>query len=298
MDVTKVSFRQRLLVYLLILIFLLFFQSCSTNNGKLDSSKLEKSLSQTNFPAAIALAAYGEANKNNTAPSQQEDLLADDDLLCLLSQSVSENNTPSDNKKIESFLEKVRGEIGSQLVDDEDKEEIGKAIKLIKTGQFYSDIVSATKVSIKLLPQIKDTIGPGLLDRDMLRCPLKKLQNRFKGFVNNASISDHINNPKALEAMLRCTYEIGGAKAVAETARTLLDNDTVKLSIIAYARANGFDINERDLNTLRETALNTDDPELDHLVEVGKSKLKQKFHLDQVESAMQGMKSKQEDCKK
>lgn len=273
-------------------LFGLVLPSCSLTSG--ESSPLKHSRSESNFtfPAEIALAAYGKANQNKDQPVLNKELQIDSALQCLLGKNDFSEATASDDAMLKTAFEKAT----EQVIDSDDRAEVAKAIQLVKTGQFYQDIVSATKVSIGLIPQIRNSIGPELLRPSTVRCPVSSVVNGIKGIVGNPDLRDIVDNPIALEALLRCIYEQEGPKAVAQTAGVLLQNDSVQLAVIAYARANGIDLNESDLDTLRETVLNTDDPNLDPLVEAGIARLKEEYGVDEFEPVIQRMEGSQVDC--
>jgi hypothetical protein len=75
----------------------------------------------------------------------------------------------------------------------------------------------------------------------------------------------HLDDPPAvLTHTLRVLYATASIAAISEMIRTLLakDNETFRLAIVLYARSAGIPIEEADLDVLRESAFNTDDPNL------------------------------------
>jgi hypothetical protein len=75
----------------------------------------------------------------------------------------------------------------------------------------------------------------------------------------------HLDHPPALLThTLRVLYESASIAAISEMIRTLLakDNQTFRLAVILYARSAGIPIADADLDVLRESAFDTDDPNL------------------------------------
>jgi hypothetical protein len=70
--------------------------------------------------------------------------------------------------------------------------------------------------------------------------------------------------PAVLSDTLRVLYATASIAAVAEMIRTLLakDNESFRLAVILYARSAGIPIEEADLDVLRESVFNTDEPDL------------------------------------
>ena len=113
-----------------------------------------------------------------------------------------------------------------------------------------------------------------------------------------APIKDIADNETLFGNALDCIYESPTGKELGETAKILLENESVRLAIIAYARANGINLNESDLDTFRETALNTKDPDLEPLVEVGIVRLKEEYGVDRIETLVNEMENNQFGCNK
>jgi hypothetical protein len=63
---------------------------------------------------------------------------------------------------------------------------------------------------------------------------------------------------------LRVLYATASIAAISEMIRTLLakDNETFRLAVVVYARSAGIPIQDADLDVLRESAFNTDEPDL------------------------------------
>jgi hypothetical protein len=70
--------------------------------------------------------------------------------------------------------------------------------------------------------------------------------------------------PALLTHTLRTLYATASIAAISEMIRTLLakDNETFRLAVVLYARSAGIPIEDADLDVLRESAFNTDGPDL------------------------------------
>ncbi len=268
---------------LLLCLFVLIIQSCSILTDKQPDPIERNSLLDSNFPAKMALAAY-----NKTSPDLSDNLEIDTALRCVLELDEGDfkNIVSADNSLLQSAI-KVVGKNNDQV-------EITKAVQLIKTGKFYKDIIRAASTSIKLFPQLRNSINKELISPNIAICPISSISTGTKDIIKDPS--SIIKDPQLLESMLSCAYKNKPVEAVAQTASTLLQNDSIKLAIIVYARANGINLNEGDLDALRNTVLNTESPDFDILVDRGIVRLKEKYNGDRVNVLLNEMDSKEFGC--
>ncbi len=268
---------------LLLCLFVLTIQSCSILTDKQPDPIERSTLLDSNFPAKMALAAY-----NKTSPDLSDNLQIDTAVRCVLEPDEGDfkNTVSADNSLLQSAI-KVVGK-------NSDQDEITKAVQLIKTGQFYKDFIRAASTSVKLFPQLRNSINKELISPNIAICPISSISTGTTEIIKHPS--SIIQDPQLLESMLSCVYKNKPIEAVAQTASTLLQNDSIKLAIIVYARANGINLNEGDLDALRNTVLNTESPDLDALVDRGIVRLKQKYNGDSINVLLNEMDSKEFGC--
>jgi hypothetical protein len=142
---------------------------------------------------------------------------------------------------------------------------------LLSNGEFFSDIGSSTAVTLSTVGGLPLAIADDIrwsprafrllfaLMRDLRGTPASawKVFARLRG--------GHLDDPPAvLTRTLRTLYTTASIAAITEMIRTLLakDNETFRLAVVLYARSAGVPIEDSDLDVLRESAFNTDEPDL------------------------------------
>ena len=111
-------------------------------------------------------------------------------------------------------------------------------------------------------------------------------KKKLTGTCSNAG-----HTPTLFRNTLKQAYSISVAKDAADTLSALIatDNETTRLAIIVYARANGIRISEDDLDTLRGSLLNTDNPDLAPLVHKGLESMQEQYGLEEAERRFKRM---------
>jgi hypothetical protein len=142
---------------------------------------------------------------------------------------------------------------------------------LLAKGEFFGDIGSATAITLSTVRGLPLAVAEDIrwsprairllfaLMRDLRGTPVSAWQ------VFAELRGGHLDDPPAvLTHTLRVLYATASIAAISEMIRTLLakDNETFRLAIVLYARSAGIPIEEADLDVLRESAFNTDDPNL------------------------------------
>jgi hypothetical protein len=142
---------------------------------------------------------------------------------------------------------------------------------LLANGEFFGDIGSATAATLSTLHGLPLAVAEDIrwsprafrllfaLMRDLRGAPVSawKVFKELRG--------GHLDDPPTvLTHTLRVLYATASIAAISEMIRTLLakDNETFRLAVILYARSAGIPIEDADLDVLRESAFNTDDPDL------------------------------------
>ncbi len=142
---------------------------------------------------------------------------------------------------------------------------------LLSNGEFFRDIGSATAATLSTVRVLPLAVAKDIrwsprairllfaLRRDLRGTPASvwKVFAQLRG-------GDLDDPPAVLSHTLRALYATASIAVVSEMIRTLLakDNETFRLAVILYARSAGIPIEDADLDVLRESVFNTDDPDL------------------------------------
>lgn len=218
-----------------------------TKNGfeARDANELADAISETNFLNQIALASLS-TSKSGSLTSH---LLKHDTI---------------DPKLQPDLKQKFFGQISdSALPLNEDQRE--KAWELVKSGEAGQDI---RETIIKLFRQL-NTINPDFITKTVTHTAdpgravglLKALKEDIKQTGNNFKSSE--KDRKLLNNTLKALESEPLGQFVTNSAMIFIDkdNETARLAIIAYARLNGINIDEDNLDQLA-VALDRDDPNL------------------------------------
>ena len=165
-------------------------------------------------------------------------------------------------------------------------EEAGQILELLKSGAITTDVASAVHVMLRFarrLPPdlIIDVLQLPALPQDVIdavsddlaaaaaRQPREVLAELRDGRIDRAVL------PKTLGVLLNRA----ATRNVAETIRALIgpENRTIRLAILIYARTQGIDIDEDDLDALYQ-AINPARPDLSPLLNQGLDRLVTQLH--------------------
>ncbi len=142
---------------------------------------------------------------------------------------------------------------------------------LLAKGEFYRDIGSATAATLSTVRGLPLAVAEDIrwsprairllfaLMRDLRGTPA----SAWKVFAELRG--GHLDDPPAvLTHTLRALYATASIAAISEMIRTLLakDNQTFRLAVVLYARSAGIPIEAADLDVLRDSVFNKDDPDL------------------------------------
>ena len=140
---------------------------------------------------------------------------------------------------------------------------------LLANGEFFRDIGSATAITLSTVRGLPLAVAEDIrwsprairllfaLMRDLRGTPV----SAWKVFaeLRDGRLDDP---PVVLTHTLRALYATASIAAISRMIRTLLANETFLLAVVLYARSEGIPIEDSDLDVLRESAFNTDDPDL------------------------------------
>ena len=150
-------------------------------------------------------------------------------------------------------------------------DQTARVADLLANGEFFRDIGSATATTLSAVHGLPLAVAEDIrwsprairllfaLIRDLRGTPVSawKVFTELRG----GQLDDP---PTVLAHTLRVLYATASIAAISEMIRTLLakDNETFRLAVVLYARSAGIPIEDADLDVLRESAFNTDDPDL------------------------------------
>jgi hypothetical protein len=245
-----------------------------------------------NFPALLGLLGTSKTSSGQLGEDLLNDAAADvesaapapgvsaDDVKRLLTGVFRHQGKPSDvslpglgdgdlrDKVFDKGVEALAKRSGIPITPAQAK----KIANLLATGEFFRDIGSATAAILFTVRGL-----PVALVRDVPRFPLALIRLPLAvtrdlsgtAFSVPAVFSDLRDGklddpPVVLKHTLTALYSSASIGSISEMIRTLIqkDNETVRLAIIIYARSNGIPLEEEDLDALRDSVFNTDDPDL------------------------------------
>lgn len=152
--------------------------------------------------------------------------------------------------------------------------DVQQAIDLLQTGQFRGDVADATAAVLHLIPDLPVSVIQDI--RSLPRLPIRLVIALKRDFVTVPSrirlvSKDLLDNgkldrqPVILHNTIKAIFQQAVPFQVAQTVHTLLGNQTVRLAIILYARSEGIEISQKELDAV-QAALDPNDPDLGALV--------------------------------
>lgn len=186
------------------------------------------------------------------------------------------NPQPITRELVEKVLQEAAGRAGVPVRPDEAR----KVLELLRTGELHRDLASGIASLLVLLrvspARIVDEVLalptlPGDLvsavATDLVRLVTELDVRRLLGDLKDGKIDDP---PNFLRETLRVVLNRATVDAVIQTLRSLIapDNETFRLALMVYARSQGFDVTEKDIDALH-AALDPSDPNLGLLFDRG-----------------------------
>lgn len=177
-----------------------------------------------------------------------------------------------------AVIERALDEIGSRRGVPVRVAEVREVVELLTTGELFTDVATGLRATLLLAPRL-----PLALIRDALTLP--KLPHRVADAIR-ADLRADIREPRDVLVDLRdgrlegrppiLTNTLGVLLAEAtpgvlvETIRALIgpENQTLRLALLVYARTQGIDLDEEDLDALLD-ALDPAHPDLGILLDRG-----------------------------
>ncbi|MCW5890602.1 MAG: hypothetical protein KIT14_08620 [bacterium] len=175
-------------------------------------------------------------------------------------------------------------------------EEVPRIVRLLTSGEFFGDLGETTAIVVDTVPKIPLALLRDVPDLWKLPRVLRLAVRRDLGLLLPAVPTllgdlrdgrlDH--PPGLLVHTMRALYAMTTLRTIAETISALIDpgNQSVRLAIVIYARANGIDIEERHLDLLRGTLLDTQDPDLGPVLAEAIALLRTRYGADDLERVL------------
>jgi hypothetical protein len=165
-------------------------------------------------------------------------------------------------------------------------EQVERVADLLATGEFYRDIASTTAATLATAHELPLAIAEDIRWSPRAIHLLLALSRDLRGTPASAWAvfaqlrDDELEQPPALLThTLKLLYATASIAAISKMIRTLLakDNETFRLAIVLYARSAGIPIEDADLDVLRESVFNTDDPNLGPALDRAIERLEEDF---------------------
>ena len=182
-----------------------------------------------------------------------------------------------DNPEIRQALEK---EISKRAKEQSPvrPEEAETIVELIHTGELYQDAVySLTRIFKLSLNELGNAGTVPEIVADIVKIPaavVSDIINVFE-FIRRLDFAiDEIKDNKSpknfniLNNTLKTVFQIAIIGEVIETTNDLFaeENESLRIALLIYARLNKINLEEKDIDVVRETILTKDNPQLGALL--------------------------------
>jgi len=175
-------------------------------------------------------------------------------------------------------------------------EQVERVADLLATGEFYRDIASTTAATLATAHELPLAIAEDIRWSPRAIRLLLALSRDLRGTPASAwAVFAQLRDgkleqpPALLTHTLRALYATASIAAISEMIRTLLakDNETLRLAVVLYARSAGIPIEDADLDVLRESVFNTDDPNLGPTLDRAIERLEEDFGRNSLIGALE-----------
>jgi len=164
--------------------------------------------------------------------------------------------------------------------------ETEQALRLLTTGQFFTDMAGATATIARIVPGIPiplirdsrkllDVLGLGRALASDLGTDARQVARIGRDLLEDGKLDGPA--PVLLNSTLAFLYSNAGLKSTVDMLHELTGNESVQLAIIVYARSQGFPVDAADIEALRDGPLNTRKPNFGPLLQGAWSKSAGKF---------------------
>lgn len=256
-------------------------------HGEDEADEITSLVGDLNFPALLGLlgtsetapAPEGSAALDRIAPEIASAFsgqnVSADKVRSLLTNTLLRRSVPEDvgddrelrDKILDKAVEKLAQEAGVPVTPEQARE----IAQLLATGEFFRDVGDATAAVLFLVRGLpialrRDMRGP----RRVGRVVVAIVKDAGGGIRDIPSIFADLSDgklddpPVILGNTLSALYGFASLGSTAEMIQELLhpDNRSVRLAIVIYARANGIPLEDGDLDVVRESLFNPENPDL------------------------------------
>lgn len=249
-------------------------------NAELFFNRFKESLVQFDKPGTLPAVNEAELTQVIAWANEQgylQKLGIDQKIATMLAHSmVTDHKLPQallQNTEIRHTLENVIAKkAGEQMPLKPD--EAKTVVELIRTGELFQDLVlTLTRVFKLTLNELGNvhTI-PGMIP-DLVKIPtivVSDLLNvwefirRLDGFIESIKMGEPPKNSGIFNNTLKTLFHIAILGDTINTANTLFseDNQSLRITLLVYARLHNINLEEGDIDVARNTILNKDDPQL------------------------------------
>ncbi|MCK5355842.1 MAG: hypothetical protein KAJ63_12030, partial [Methyloprofundus sp.] len=159
-------------------------------------------------------------------------------------------------------------------------DEAERAYKLIKSGEIVQDIFYTLNIILELITKpdrfsnLDDSFKnhleilinlPNSIISDLNP---KTAFDRVSIQIEQAKSHQSINDPEILDNTLETLYSDPEVGEMIQVMNVLLapENETFRIALLVYARLNGVNLEQKDIDQVRQTILNKDNPKLGSLL--------------------------------
>ncbi|MBW2268740.1 MAG: hypothetical protein JRH16_09190 [Deltaproteobacteria bacterium] len=257
------------------------------SGGSTDADELTHLVGALNFPGLVALLGASETAGAPDADAELDEVAASvagrmskpdvstDRIRSILTNTLQRGEPQvgedDDRGLRDDILEQAVEELASRAGVPVTPEQARKAAELLATGEFFRDVGEATAAVMFLVRGL-----PVALRSDMHgawrtgRVVVAIVKDVGRGVFDVPAILADLRDgklddpPVILGHTFRALYGFASLRTTAETIQELIkpENESVRLAIVVYARANGIPLEDGDLDVVRETVFNPDAPDL------------------------------------
>jgi len=206
--------------------------------------------------------------------------ISDKNAATLLRSFLVERNLPEEliqNEKLRNELTQVikkRASENAPVRPDEAKQ----AIELISTGAVFGDVSYSIAVIINLITKPERFTEENLkgLIKGLVNLPRaiasdldpQAVADRLSTQIQQVQSGEPLKNPEILNNTLAGIFSLPEVGDIIDTANLLLDenNESLRLALLIYARLNQINLEQQDIDKVRATILNRENPDLGSLL--------------------------------
>ena len=195
--------------------------------------------------------------------------------------------TGIDEALLTEILRLAANEAAGQLGVPIELDEARTALRLLRTGEFFRDAVDFSTTVLRTIPRLPGNVIVDIprLPEDLLGLLLgiltdaRRFPEDMLTFMTGVLRGSADPNVPLLRETLASLYEVGTLREVASLLRALFapENESTRLALVLYARANGVPITQEHLDMLRDSILNVDNPNFGPILVAGVGFLRDRY---------------------